>query len=255
MKITILGCGPSGGVPLVTGSWGKCNPNNPKNHRTRTSIAINIRDETWVVDMSPDLRAQCLREKISRIDGILCTHAHFDHISGLEELKPFAVERGVIPIYADPETLAILVYRSPYAFESEEMLPAIYKRFLKTVEITGTFSIAGVPVIPFEQDHRYSKSIGFRFPFWAYSTDVWELDENALDLLAGIDLWIVDCLDFVERDTHAHLDKTLAWIDRIKPNRAILTHMGIKLDYDELSQKLPDGVIPAHDGLALDVPD
>ena len=255
MKIKILGCGASGGVPLITGNWGKCNPENSYNLRTRTSLALSIEDQVWLIDMSPDLHVQCLRENISRIDGVLCTHAHFDHIGGLDEMKPFSVrQKQLLPIYSDKETLENLRYRYPYAFEhtSPPEGPLVYQPFVQGIEIQREFYIASEKVIPFFQDHRHSHSLGFRFVSWGYSTDVWELSDEAFQILEGIDVWIVDCLDVMPRETHVHLKKTLAWIERLRPKKTILIHMNHLLDYDVLKSQLPSDVVPAYDGMVLE---
>lgn len=257
MKITILGCGSSGGVPLITGKWGECSPNNSRNYRTRCSVALDIKDQTWLIDTSPDLRFQCLREGISAVDGVIYTHAHFDHIGGLDDLKPFSIEqKTLIPIWADPITLQWLKIRHSYAFQDSnpEALPS-YAPFLQGNVIEEAFSIGDVPVIPFIQDHRYSQSLGFRFPSWAYSTDVWALDEVAFSILEGVDLWIVACMARYPVTTHAHLERILEWIEHVKPTRVVLTHMGHSLDYDELQKELPSHVMPAYDGMVLETAD
>ena len=258
MKITVLGCGASGGVPLITGNWGECSPENPKNIRTRCSLSLHIGNQVWLIDMSPDLRQQCIREKIYHVDGVLCTHTHFDHVGGIDELKPFSInQKKLIPIYSDKESLQSLASRYPYAFENPyfEEAPQIYKWFLKAIEVHDPFYIDNVLIIPFQQNHRYSHSLGFRFPSWGYSTDVWELDDEAFEILKGVDLWIVDCIDIRPRATHAHLERTLSWVERLAPREVMLIHMSHQLDYDKLRSLLPDNVYPAYDGMVIEVED
>jgi phosphoribosyl 1,2-cyclic phosphate phosphodiesterase len=214
-----------------------------------------INGQTWLIDTSPDLRFQCLREGLS-IDGVIYTHAHFDHVGGLEELKPFVVSKGGVPlpIWADNATLLALKSRCPYAFvDINQESPDLYRPFLQENIIDCAFEIQGTWITPFTQNHRYSHTLGFRFSSWAYSTDVWELDDEAFSLLKGIDLWIVGCLtkDLVH-STHAHLEKVLQWVDIIKPNRVILTHMGHSMNYDELVQELPSHIVPAYDGMVIE---
>ncbi len=255
MKITILGCGSSAGVPLVTGEWGDCNPNVWQNHRTRSSIALHTERQTWLIDTSPDLRYQCLREQITQVDGVLYTHGHFDHIGGLDDLKPFSLhQKKPIKIWGDALTIHGLRLRYPYAFLDTNLdSPSVYQPFMEETIIEGPFDVDDVPVIPFIQDHRYSTTLGFRFPTWAYSTDVWHLDDTAFEMIAGIELWIVDCLAPLPQRTHSHLERTLNWIERVNPKRAILTHMGHFMDYATLLAELPSHVFPAFDGMQLEV--
>jgi phosphoribosyl 1,2-cyclic phosphate phosphodiesterase len=252
MRIRVLGCGASSGTPLINGDWCGASSLNPKNLRTRCSAALHIGEKIWLIDTSPDLRSQCLREGIQRVDGVLCTHAHFDHIGGLEELKSMASAQGQkIPFYSDQTTLDALMQRCPYVFEGS----GSYRPFLDPVLIDGPFFVEGIPVIPFQQDHRYSHTLGFRFPQWAYSTDVWALDDAAFSVLKELDLWFVDCLGIAPQPhwTHSHLQQTLEWIRRAEPKRSVLIHMSCLVDYDTFSGLLPPSVMAAYDGLILDI--
>lgn len=258
MKVTILGCGASVGVPSIVGSWGACNPNQPKNRRSRTSLALSIEGKTWLIDTSPDVRIQCLREQITHIEGVIYTHGHFDHTGGLSELKPFSFStQAPIPIWADRDTLAGLKQTYPYAFQdlNTQSPTTSYRPFIQGHLIEGPFYMGSVPVLPFVQNHRYSYSLGFRFPTWAYSTDVWELDEEGFAALSGIDLWIVDCMSYKPNATHSHVERTLSWIERVKPTTAILIHMGHELDYDTLCAELPSHIVPAFDGMVVEIPE
>jgi phosphoribosyl 1,2-cyclic phosphate phosphodiesterase len=255
MRVTILGCGASGGVPIATGSWGACNPLNPRNYRTRASIAVATSETTLLVDTSPDLREQCLREGIQKIDGVLYTHDHADHTHGIDDLKPFWYGHDKIPIdvYGNQETIAFLRARFGYAFPQRNPTPEIYRPFAMPHVIDGPFMIGDIPISPFVQDHGYSTSMGYRFDKVAYSTDVVALDEKAFAVLEGIETWIVDCIALDQRPSHSHLAQTLAWIERVKPRQAYLTHMSSLLDYDALLSMLPKGVEPAYDGLVIDL--
>jgi phosphoribosyl 1,2-cyclic phosphate phosphodiesterase len=159
-----------------------------------------------------------------------------------------------IPLYAEAKTLAEVGRRFDYAFRPVEEPGRYYKPTLVPHEITGPFEIAGIPIVPFAQDHGFSTTLGLRIGGFAYSTDVTELDETAFAALAGIELWVVDCLRREPHPTHSHLAKTLSWIARVKPRRAVLTHMDQSLDYRELSAELPNGVEPGQDGLVIDLP-
>ncbi len=259
MKVTILGCGGSGGVPLVGPIWGACDPENPRNRRRRVSIAVRQGNTTILVDTSPDLRAQCLDAGISEVNAILYTHDHADHTQGIDDVRFLKQPMGgaLVPAYGSAETLESLTRRFNYIFQQRmDGSSHLYKPFLRAVEIDRPFKISGIPVTPFVQDHGYgSQTNGYRIGNVAYSTDVVEIPEASFRALNGLDLWIVDCLRFEPHPTHAHFDKALAWIERARPGRAILTHMNHQVDYNVILGRCPDGVIPAHDGLEVEVPD
>lgn len=254
MRVTILGCGASEGVPLITGRWGECDPKNPKNIRSRASIVVEKEGTTLLVDTSPDLRTQWLASSLLRPDAVLYTHDHADHVHGINDIKPFTYhDRKPIPIYSNAETLKSIKERFSYAFPSEESVPDIYPPFVAPHVIEGPFCIGHISITPFVQDHGYSTSIGYRFENIAYSTDVVDLDDAAFQALEGVDVWIVDCIDRQPRASHSHLTKTLEWIKRVQPRQAYLTHMNLYLDYDVLLKELPKGVEPAYDGLVIEV--
>lgn len=256
MKITMLGCGPSTGVPAIGPDWGACNPDNPRNRRRRASLLIESRGHTVLIDTSPDLREQLLDAKTGRLDAVILTHPHADHLHGIDDLR--AVNRlmqQAIPLYASPATLAEIRQRFGYALEPVPADGMFFKPTVTPNIIDGPFVAAGVPVTPFEQDHGYSKTLGFRIGAFGYSTDVVELDDAAFAALSGIELWIVDCLRYEPHPTHSHLAKTLAWIERVRPKRVVLTHLDRPLDYAELAARLPAGVEPGYDGLVMELSD
>jgi len=256
MKVTMLGCGPSTGVPAIGPDWGACDPNDPRNRRRRASLLIESRGQTVLIDTSPDMREQLLGAGVSRLDAVLMTHAHADHLHGIDDLR--AVNRAmrrVIPLYADAPTLADIEQRFGYALGPPPADGFFYKPTVSPHRIDGPFTVAGLPVVPFTQHHGYSKTLGFRIGALGYSTDVVALDDAAFAALADVELWIVDCLRYETHPTHSHLDKTLAWIARVKPGRAVLTHMDRQLDYRELAARLPPGIEPGIDGLVFELPD
>jgi phosphoribosyl 1,2-cyclic phosphate phosphodiesterase len=256
MKITMLGCGASTGVPAIGPNWGRCDPGDPRNRRRRVSVLVEIGETTILIDTSPDLREQLLDAAVARIDAVVLTHAHADHLHGIDDLR--AVNRlmeRAIPLYADARTLAEIGRRFGYVLERIGAGNGFYKPTLLPHEINGSFSINGIKIISFKQDHGFSATLGFRIAGFAYSTDVTELDETAFAALEGIEVWIVDCLRREPHPTHSHLEKTLSWIARVCPRRALLTHMDQSLDYRELSAELPPGVEPGRDGLVIDLAD
>lgn len=256
MRVTILGCGGSGGVPLIGNDWGACDPDNPRNRRLRVSILVEKGDTVVLVDTSPDLRQQLLAAGVTRLDGIVYTHSHADHLNGIDDLR--AVNRAMqapLDIFASGETLAVIRERFGYTLEPLAPGHGYYRPVLVPHEITGPFTLGAIEAVPFRQDHGYSTTLGFRFGPVAYSSDVVRLDEEAFAVLAGIKLWVVDCLCLPPHDTHANLATALEWIERVKPDRAVLTHMNQSLDYDDLAARLPAHVVPAHDGLIVEVAD
>lgn len=255
MRVTILGCGPSGGVPLIGNDWGECDPANPKNRRRRASILVQQADATLLVDTSPDMRMQLLDANVARLDAILFTHAHADHCHGIDEVRALNRAMGQsVAIYASAGTMTELKRRFAYIFRpSDPAAGAVfYKPSLDPALIEGPFEVAGVRVVPFVQNHGFSTSLGLRFGTFAYSTDVVALDEAAFAALEGIETWVVDCYRRTPHPTHTHLERTLEWIACVKPKRAILTHMDVQLDYETLRRELPAGVEPAYDGMVIE---
>jgi phosphoribosyl 1,2-cyclic phosphate phosphodiesterase len=254
VKVTLLGCGGSGGVPQIGNRWGACDPTNPKNRRRRCSVLVESGETILLIDTSPDCRAQLLDANVQRLDGVVYTHAHADHLHGIDELRGInRLMRRAVPIWADAGTLKQIETRFGYALKPLEPGSSFYKPTLEPHEIQGPFRVGELEIVPFEQDHGFSTTLGFRIGGFGYSTDVVELDEKAFEILAGVELWIVDCLRREPHTTHSHLEKTLRWIERVKPRRAILTHMDPVLDYETLRAELPDGVEPGYDGLVVEL--
>jgi len=206
MRVRILGCGGSGGVPTIGGDWGNCDPGEPKNRRRRVSILIEHGDSAILVDTSPDMREQLLEAGTQRLDAVLFTHAHADHLHGIDDLRALnRLMRNAIPVYADAGTLRQISQRFGYVFTPIDPSGNYYKPTLTPHAITGPFDLAGLRIVPFEQDHGFSKTLGFRIGDMAYSTDVVGLDDAAFQALEGLELWIVDCLRYEPHPTHSHL--------------------------------------------------
>jgi phosphoribosyl 1,2-cyclic phosphate phosphodiesterase len=255
MKVTILGCGGSGGVPLIGDRWGDCDRNNPRNRRRRPSILVEWRGKTILVDTTPDVREQLLDAQVRRIDAVLYTHAHADHVHGIDDLRSaWRLGKALIDVHATAEVLDTLMRRFGYLFVGGGSEDAFYAPVLTPHAIDGAFTAAGLPVTSWVQEHGGPTSLGFRFGPFAYSTDAVELPEAAFDALAGVEVWVVDCLRAgAPHPTHAHLDKTLDWIERVRPRQAWLTHMNHQADYAKLAALCPPGVAPAYDGLAIEI--
>ncbi len=255
MRVTVLGCGGSGGVPMIggadgAGAWGDCDPAEPRNRRTRSSILVESGGATILIDTSPDLRAQLLRARVADVTAVLFTHGHADHVHGIDELRAVKWHRGAeIDAYGTAPTMADLERRFSYVFKGS----GFYEATARPHIFDGPFKVDNVTVQPFEQGHGDEKTIGYRIGNMAYSTDVVSLDEAAFAVLDGIELWIVDCLRMTPHPTHAHFDLTLEWIGRVKPRQSILTHLSTGMDYQTLAALCPPGVEPGYDGMTVNL--
>jgi phosphoribosyl 1,2-cyclic phosphate phosphodiesterase len=262
MRVILLGTGGSGGVPNVggpdgRGDWGACDPLEPRNRRTRTSIVVEADDGArLLVDSGPDLREQLLANGVRRVEAVVFTHAHADHIAGTDDLRMLNRSLGgPMDVFGLQTTLDELALRYSYAFRPVTrpgfFRPALVPRVVAPGDVVTT---AGMALQVFEQDHGWSTSLGFRAGAVAYSTDVVRLDEAALRVLEGVDTWIVGCaVPTGPHPTHAWLDLVYQWIGRIRPRRTVLTHMGIRMDWGWLKANLPPGVEPGFDGMVAEV--
>lgn len=252
MKVTILGCGTSSGVPRIGPDWGACDPAEPRNRRRRASILVEHAGVTVVVDTGPDFRMQMLDAGVSRLDAVLLTHDHADHAHGIDDLRQFFhLSRRPVDCFASAATWAVLEPRFAYIFAGTAFYPATAVAHVMPPVLT----LGGLAITPFDQDHGNVVSLGFRFEgggrALAYSTDVKGLPPSAHPALQDLDLWVVDALRAAPHPTHSHLAQTLGWIDTFRPARAVLTHMDQSLDYATLAAALPAGVEPGYDGLTI----
>ncbi|MFL5284568.1 MAG: MBL fold metallo-hydrolase [Rhodopila sp.] len=258
MKVTLLGVGGSTGVPAIGGAdgggdWGACDPDEPRNRRTRSSIVLEAsQNERLLIDTSPDMRSQLLASRIPSVHAILFTHSHADHILGLDDVRILnRIVGRPITAYGTQRTLDELTRRFGYAFRPWQP-PGFYRPVLvgETVEPNQTIEAAGLRVTLFNQNHGKVDTLGLRVGDFGYSTDVVRLDEAAMAALQGVDTWVVSC--FLREGphwTHADLDTVLGWVEILRPRRTILTHMGTDMDWAWLQANLPTGIEPGFDGM------
>ncbi|MTI17450.1 MBL fold metallo-hydrolase [Rhodobacteraceae bacterium RKSG542] len=259
-EFTILGCGSSTGVPRINGDWGACDPNEPKNRRRRCALLVEKKSEsgktTIVVDTGPDIREQFLSAGVKTIDAVLYTHAHADHIHGIDDLRFFAmIERRRIPVYMDEPTSARVRHAFDYCFRTPEgsKYPPIMDehRILPDVWFSIDGEGGAIEALPFTLNHGDIDALGFRFGNLAYTPDLNGIPPQAEEALKGLDVWIVDSLRRAPHQSHFCLDDALRWADKLQPAKVILTNMHSDLDYNELAASLPAGIIPAHDQMKV----
>ena len=256
MKVTILGSGSATGTPAVDMGWGKCDPHEPKNRRLRPSILVEDGQSRVLVDTSPDLREQLLRTGVSRLDGVIFTHAHADHLHGIDDLRPInRVMKADLPMYADEQTIETI--RTRFGYVLGPLKPGAtmyYKPCLTPVAIAPgrPFRVGAMEVTPYDQDHGHSRSLGLRFGPVAYSTDLVDMTEAGYQALNGVEVLVVAAFGDTPHPTHGHVDKVLGWIERVGPRRAVLTHLGPSLDYATLQAGLPPGVEVGFDGMVIE---
>lgn len=254
MKITVLGCGSSMGTPAAGGFWGRCDPAEPRNERSRASILVAGDGTVLLVDATYDLRLQLNRHRVQHIDGVLLTHSHSDHIAGIDDLRSLAYRGEMkIDVYTDQETMDELARRRPYLFAPTH--EEVYVPFLeqKVIPAAGRFTAGGIGVESFVQDHMTCHSLGFRFGDFAYCVDVANLDDKALAALKGVETWIVDGGGYHRKEptTHANIRRVMEWADILKPKMTYITVLSTHMDYKTLCDELPPHIRPAWDGMEI----
>jgi phosphoribosyl 1,2-cyclic phosphate phosphodiesterase len=264
LKFTILGCGSSGGVPRPALGWGDCDPDNPKNRRRRTSLLVERRGASGLtsllIDTSPDLREQLIDAEVDWLDGVLYTHEHADHTHGIDDLRAlFMKHRRRVDVYLDEHTATTMHARFGYCFASppgSEYPPIVTEHRLTAGQPVVVAGKGGpITVLPILQQHGDIASFGFRFGNLAYSCDLSGMPPESVAALAGLEVWIVDALRYRPHPSHFSLSDALAWIERIKPRRAILTNLHSDLDYEAVRKVVPPDVEPAFDGMTFAVAD
>ena len=255
--LTILGCGDSAGVPTIGNHWGACDPLEPRNRRLRSSVVVCSEKTTLLVDTGPDLREQANRANLGKIDAVLYTHMHSDHIMGIDELRAQnkRLDFAVTPVYGNRETLEDIKGRFDYLFIQQHK---IYPPVLQDIEITPdqyaeSMTVGDIEFTPYLQDHGTCASLGYRFGSAAYSTDMVNMPPESFDALKGIKTWVVDAAGFTkERNLdHARLVDIYRYNEIIQAEKVYLTHLPAGIDYKTLQSMIPDGYEPAYDGLEI----
>ena len=254
MKVRILGSGTSTGVPRIGNDWGTCDPAEPRNRRTRSSILIESAGERLLVDCGPDLREQMLAADTADLVGVIVTHDHADHCHGIDDLRQVAQRSGrPVPLHARPDTLRRLGKRFAYASEGTPLYPAV----LDPRSIDNKLELGRATLRFVDQPHGGISSLGIRADegqaSMAYAIDFHEMTDAMATLYQGVDLWICDCLRRTPHPTHAHLDAVLGWARGLGVGQLLLTHLDKSMDYATLGRELPDWAAPAFDGQGVEL--
>jgi phosphoribosyl 1,2-cyclic phosphate phosphodiesterase len=262
LTLTILGCGSSAGVPRPALGWGACDPKNPKNRRRRCSLLAervgNPGITRVLIDTSPDLREQLIDAKVDHIDAVFLTHEHADQTHGIDDLRSVVLhQRRRIPVYLNQSTAKDIMHRFSYCFVSPpgSDYPPICNQH--SIEAGENESIAGkggtIAISAFLLRHGNIPALGYRLAGAAYTPDVNDIPRESWPYLENLDVWIIDGLRYTGHPSHFSINDALSWIERFKPRQAVITNMHSDLDYEALRKNLPANVIPAHDGMRLEV--
>jgi phosphoribosyl 1,2-cyclic phosphate phosphodiesterase len=253
LKVTFLGTGTSQGIPIIGSSHPVCLSTNKKDKRLRVSILVEWDDFAYVIDCGPDFRYQMLRANCSKIDGIVFTHEHADHVAGLDDIRPFCFRQGPLPIYAHKRVIKAFHERFAYIFETKNRYPGAPS--VSTFEIKNEpFLLGNLNIIPINLYHDKLQVFGFRFKNLAYLTDVKTIKKEEIKKLQGLDVLIVSALRIEPHQSHFNLEEALEFINLIKPKKAYLTHISHMLGFhDDVQQILPENVFLAYDNLELNL--
>ena len=261
LRLTILGCGSSAGVPRVGQGWGACDPANPRNRRRRCSALIERMGPggatTVLIDTSPDLREQLIEAGVKRLDGVLITHPHADHTHGIDDLRPlYLMARRRVDIHMNELTSLIVRKNFSYIFEMPE--GSSYPPMANDLRLVSDRACridgpgGAIEAMPFDLDHGDISALGFRFGGLAYTPDVKRIPQDSRRHLEGLEVWIIDALRYRPHPSHFSLDEALAEIELFRPRRAILTNLHVDLDYETLMKRLPAHIVPAYDGMPVE---
>jgi len=252
MKLTFLGTGTSTGVPSIGCECETCASDDPRDKRLRVSVLIEHDGQTLLVDTSADFRQQALRQKLKRLDAVLITHCHADHIFGLDDIRPLNFRHGALPIYADERAWRDIRRIFQYIFEPSHFGGGLPQIVAHTVAHGAPFSITkDLLVTPLEVIHGRLPVVAYRFNDFAYATDLSEIPKPTIAALRGLDVLVIDCLRRKSHPTHLSLERALQYIEELRPRRAFLTHIAHDFKHERDSALLPDGVSFAYDGLEI----
>ena len=253
MKVTFLGTGTSQGIPVIGSTHPVCLSTDQRDKRLRVSILLEWGDYAFVVDCGPDFRQQMLTNNVKKIDGILFTHEHSDHVAGLDDIRPFFFNQGDIPVYAHDRVLKILKKRFDYIFVTEDKYPGVPSVKEITIE-NKPFRLGDISVMPINILHNRIQVFGFRFEDFAYLTDAKTVDDEEIEKLIGVKVLVVNALRIRAHHSHFNLEEALAFIEKVKPKRAYLTHISQYLGFhEEVQQNLPENVFLAYDNLEITI--
>lgn len=253
MKVTFLGTGTSQGIPVIGSKHPVCLSDNPKDKRLRVSILIEWDDFAYVIDCGPDFRQQMLRAKCEKINGILFTHEHSDHVAGLDDIRPLCYLTGDMNIYAHQRVIESLKKRFDYVFETENKYPGAPTVIVNIIK-NEPFNLSGIQVMPINVDHYFVQVFGYRFNDFAYLTDIKTIDNTEAKKLKGLKILVVDALRIAPHISHFNLEEALQFVKKIKPEKAYFTHISHLLGFhDEVQASLPENVFLAYDGLQLTI--
>ena len=260
MEVKILGCGPSYGIPTAKFGFGWCNPDNPKNARTRASIFVSDGKTDLLIDTPPELRLQLYRSDVQNIDAVMWTHMHADHLMGVDDVRIYTRsqvtkfdEVNPLPIYMsqkdyDEFNQRFSFYLQPFSYLNQKQPP--FEAHI--IEAGKPFKIGSLDILPILQDHGSCETMGFKINnVMAYNTDLVDFVNFDIKQLKGIDLWILDCVSTKENDKHLYLEKVLKWFEIVQPKHLVLTHLGARMDYDTIMAQLPKGMELAYDGMKI----
>ena len=252
LQLTILGSGTSMGVPTLGCHCAVCESGDLRDKRMRPSVLLSYGGHNVVIDTSPDFRSQAMRERIDRLDAVIYTHSHADHILGLDDIRPFNLKQGgIVPVYASVETQAAIRRQFAYIFDdapTESSLPGIEMH-----AIDGPFELFGLRITPVPANHGKHPVLGFRFGGAAYLTDFSSVPEPSKNLMRGLDDFVLDALRYRPHPMHSNVAQSLALVAELKPKRAWFTHICHDLGHTETNAKLPENVQLAYDGLKFEV--
>jgi phosphoribosyl 1,2-cyclic phosphate phosphodiesterase len=254
MKVTILGSATSTGVPIIGCDCPVCTSANPRNKRTRCSVFVEVKGSNILIDTSTDLRCQALRHGIKRLDAVLYTHSHADHTHGIDELRVYNfVNKSPIRCYGNPQTIDNIKNNFRYIFDGVESAGG--KPMLTLTEVSEVFRLGGVGITPIDVYHADWTILGYRIGGMAYLTDCSGIPDRSWERLRGLDVLIISALRYKPHPAHLNVEQAVEVARKLKPGLTVFTHMGHELDYDTLSRELPASIVPAYDGMELELPD